>query len=228
MKKLFALALVLCMMATMLTVPAMAEGMKPGTYTGVAKGFFDGLTVEVTVSETKIEDVKVVAYNETAPGWPALEKIPAAIVANQSIAVDAVAGATMSSNGVKAAVEAALIEAGADIAAFSGEVAPAEVVAPDYFPVMGSFEVPTTWDESYDVVVVGGGFAGLAAAYSAAESGASVTLVEKLSTTGGNSAINGGQYAAYTSKVAAGLQEKFNLVPYTAEKHIEDTINGGD
>ena len=227
MKKLLASALVLCMMATMLCVPAMADGMKPGTYTGVAKGFFDGLTVEVTVSETKIEDVKVVAYNETAPGWPALEKIPAAIVANQSIAVDAVAGATMSSNGVKAAGEAALIEAGADIAAFSGAVAPAEVVAPDYFPVMGSFEVPTTWDESYDVVV-GGGFAGLAAAYSAVESGATVTLVEKLSTTGGNSAINGGQYAAYTSKVAAGLQEKFNLVPDTAEKHIEDTINGGD
>ncbi len=227
MKKLLALALVLCMMATLLAVPAMAE-MKPGTYTGVAKGFFDGLTVEVTVSETKIEDVKVVAYNETAPGWPALEKIPAAIVANQSIAVDAVAGATMSSNGVKAAVEAALIEAGADIAAFSGEVAPVETVAPDYYPVMGSFEVPATWDESYDVVVVGGGFAGLAAAYSAVESGATVTLIEKLSTTGGNSAINGGQYAAYTSKLAADLQEKFNLVPDTAEKHIEDTIAGGD
>lgn len=53
-------------------------------------------------------------------------------------------------------------------------------------------------------------------------------LVEKLSTTGGNSAINGGQYAAYTSKVAAELQKKFNLEPDTAEKHIEDTIKGGD
>ena len=54
MKKLLAAALVLCMMATMLAEPAMADGMKPGTYTGVAKGFFYGLTVEVTVSETKI------------------------------------------------------------------------------------------------------------------------------------------------------------------------------
>ena len=103
-----------------------------------------------------------------------------------------------------------------------------EDLAPDYYPVMGSFEVPETWDESYDVVVVGGGFAGLAAAYSAVESGSSTVLVEKLSTTGGNSAINGGQYAAYTSKVAAELQEKFNLEPDTAEKHIEDTIKGGD
>ena len=134
----------------------------------------------------------------------------------------------MSSNGVKAAVEAALTEAGADLEAFKKPVEAKEELAPDYFPVMGSFEVPETWDESYDVVVVGGGFAGLAAAYAADEAGASVALVEKLSTTGGNSAINGGQYAAYTSKRAAELQEKFNLVPDTAEKHIEDTIKGGD
>ena len=50
---------------------------------------------------------------------------------------------------------------------------------------MGSVEVPEQWDESYDVVVVGGGFAGLAAAYSAEKAGSSVVLVEKLSTTGG-------------------------------------------
>lgn len=53
-------------------------------------------------------------------------------------------------------------------------------------------------------------------------------LVEKLSTTGGNSAINGGQYAAYTSERAAELQQKLGLEPDTAEKHIEDTIKGGD
>ena len=153
---------------------------------------------------------------------PALEKLPAAIVAAQSIAVDAVSGATRSSEGVVKAVTAALEAAGADIAAFSKPVESAPVVAPDYFPVMGSFEVPTTWDESYDVVVVGGGFAGLAAAYGAVENGSSVVLVEKLSTTGGNSAINGGQYASYTSKVAAELQKKFDLVPDTAEKHIEE------
>ena len=47
------------------------------------------------------------------------------------------------------------------------------------------------------LLVIGGGFAGLAAAYGAVENGSSVVLVEKLSTTGGNSAINGGQYASY-------------------------------
>lgn len=228
MKKLLALALVLCMMATLLVAPAMADGMKAGTYTATAKGMYDGLKVAVTVSETKIEKIEILEYQETAPGWPALEKIPAAIIENQSLAVDTVAGATRTSEGVLAAVELALTEAGADIESFKTPVEAKEEAAPSYYPVMGSYEVPQTWDESYDVVVVGGGFAGLAAAYSAVESGATVTLIEKLSTTGGNSAINGGQYASYTSTLAAGLQEKFNLVPDTAEKHIEDTIAGGD
>ena len=228
MKKLLVCVLCLCMVATLFAAPAMAAGMKPGTYTATAKGMYDGLTVEVTVSEDAIEAIEVVAYQETAPGWPALEKVPAAIIEAQSTAVDGVSGATMTSNGIKAAVEDALAQAGADVEAFRKPVEEKENPAPDYYPVMGSFEVPQTWDESYDVVVVGGGFAGLAAAYSAVENGASVVLVEKLSTTGGNSAINGGQYAAYTSNVAAELQEKFGLEPDTAEKHIEDTIAGGD
>lgn len=228
MKKMLAFVVVLCMMATLFVAPAMADGMTAGTYTVTAKGMFDGLKVAVTVSETAIENIEVLEHNETSPGWPALEKMPAAIIEAQSLAVDTVSGATRTSEGILSAVEMALTEAGANLDAFSTPVEAVEEVAPSYYPVMGSYEVPETWDESYDVVVVGGGFAGLAAAYSASESGASVTLIEKLSTTGGNSAINGGQYAAYTSSRAAELQEKYNLVPDTAEKHIEDTLNGGD
>ena len=224
-RKLIALLLSVMMLMT----AASALAMTPGTYTGVAKGMFDGLTVEVTVTEDAITDVKVTEYQETAPGWPALEKLPADIVAAQTVEVDDVSGATMSSKGVKAAVRAALTEAGAAETDFAAAAETAIELAPDYFPVMGSFEVPETWDESYDVIVVGGGFAGLAAAYGAAtNSEDSVVLIEKLSTTGGNSAINGGQYAAYTSKEAARLQQEFNLVPDTPEKHIEDTMNGGD
>ena len=225
MKKLLAAVLA----AAMLLMTASALAMTPGTYTGVAKGMFDGLTVEVTVTEDAITDVKVVSYQETAPGWPALEKLPGDIVSAQTVAVDNVSGATMSSEGVKAAVADALAQAGAAADQFTTPAHTAIELAPDYFPVMGSFEVPETWDESYDVIVVGGGFAGLAAAYSAAtNSEDKVLLVEKLSTTGGNSATNGGQYAAYTSKEAARLQQEFNLVPDTPEKHIEDTMNGGD
>lgn len=224
MKKVLSLVMTVAMLLTLSTA---ALAMKKGTYTQTVKGFNDGLEVEVVLSEDKIEDIKIVKSNETAPGKPALERLPGMILEAQSIKVDTIAGATRSSEGILKAVENALVEAGADLAKFQTEVK-AEDKTPDYLPVMGSFEVPATWDETYDVVVVGGGFAGLAAAYASTTNGAKTVLVEKLSTTGGNSAINGGQYAAWTSKRANELQTKLNLVPDTMEKHIEDTINGGD
>ncbi|WP_295479940.1 flavocytochrome c [uncultured Sutterella sp.] len=48
------------------------------------------------------------------------------------------------------------------------------------------------WDETVDVIVVGTGFAGLAAAIEAKKAGANVIVLEKMSFAGGNSAINGG------------------------------------
>lgn len=82
------------------------------------------------------------------------------------------------------------------------------------------------WDMTYDVVVVGGGFAGLAAAYNAAINGADTLLVEKMPFLGGNSQINGGVFASYTSKL--NLAEKLGYELDTPEKHIEDTLKGGD
>lgn len=65
MKNFKLFALVLCLV--MLVSSAAMADMTPGTYTGVATGMFDGLTVEVTVSATAIEDIKVTSHNETAP-----------------------------------------------------------------------------------------------------------------------------------------------------------------
>ena len=56
-----------CLLASSCFTAAMAEGMKPGTYTEVTRGMYDGLTVDVTVSEDKIEDIKGV-QNEIAWG----------------------------------------------------------------------------------------------------------------------------------------------------------------
>lgn len=52
--------------------------------------------------------------------------------------------------------------------------------------------LPDKWDESYDVVVIGSGFAGLAAAAEAHNNKATVVVFEKMPSLGGNSAINGG------------------------------------
>lgn len=224
-KRLLSLLVVLCFAFSAL---AGAQAATTGVFMGEGKGMYDGLKVQVTLGEKGIEKIEVVENQETSPGWPALEKIPAAIVESQSLKVDTLAGATRTSEGIIAAVTDALTKAGVDLAPYQKEAAQAGESLESYYPVMGSVELPASWDESYDVVVVGGGFAGLAAAYASAKNGVSTVLVEKLSTTGGNSAINGGQYASYISIRAEELQKKLDLVPDTAEKHIEDTLKGGD
>jgi len=201
--------------------------MKPGVYTQTVKGMHDGLVVEVTLSASRIEAIKVVESNET-PGISegAITVLPGKIIEAQSIAVDTVTGATNSSKGILAAVTQAIVAAGGNPDDFksSGKKVAAAPAKNEVIPA----GIPSKWDMTYDVVVVGGGFAGLAASHSAATHGAKTVLVEKMPFVGGNSQINGGVYAAYTSKLAAQFQKKFNLVPDTAAKHIEDTMKGGD
>ena len=65
-----------------------------------------------------------------------------------------------------------------------------------------------TWDESVDVVIVGSGFAGLAAAIEAHDAGSSVKIIEKMDKPGGNSWINGGQVAT----AGSALQKKQGII----------------
>ena len=55
-----------------------------------------------------------------------------------------------------------------------------------------SSTIPAKWDETVDVIVIGSGFAGLAAAIEAKKAGAETIVLEKMPTAGGNSIINGG------------------------------------
>ena len=67
-------------------------------------------------------------------------------------------------------------------------------------PTNQVIELPSSWDQTADVVVVGGGIAGLSAAIEAAKAGASVTLLEKAEGVGGATLLSGGLiYAANTS-----------------------------
>ena len=74
--------------------------------------------------------------------------------------------------------------------------------------------MPGKWDESYDVVIIGSGFAGLAAAYEAKKAGSSVVILEKMRTAGGNSIINGGGFAAAGNplQTAQGLKDSPELL----------------
>lgn len=85
---------------------------KDGTYTGVGRGYRDGLTVSVTIKNNKITNIAIVSINDT-PGYyeKATNIVPKEIINSQSTKVNTVSGATRSSNGIISAVNDALSEA---------------------------------------------------------------------------------------------------------------------
>lgn len=78
------------------------------------------------------------------------------------------------------------------------------------------------WHEEIDVVVVGSGFAGLSAALEAHETGASVVVLEKMKSYGGNSIISDGGIAAPGTK----LQRKYNITDFP-DRMYEDMLKAG-
>ena len=183
-----------------------------GSYTGKGQGMNGEIEVEVTVTENEITDVKVLTHNETpGVGDIALTDIPANIVKHQSLGMDAIAGATYSSKGVLEAVANALVQANADVEALKAKVIKSEK------------GTSVTTEKEVDVVVVGAGGAGLAAAVSAHQNGASVIVLEKMPKPGGNTIISGAAYNCVDPKrqEASGIEDSIEL-------HFQQTYEGGD
>ncbi|WP_326906547.1 flavocytochrome c [Sedimentibacter sp. MB31-C6] len=156
----------------------------PGTYEGEAEGFHGTIKATVTVTELEITDITV-EHTETAGlGDKAVEKIALEVKENTSLDVPLVSGATYSSEGIVAAITAALEKAGADIAALKSK------------SVEEDEEAAADIEKTADVIVIGGGGAGLAAAVSAHQNGASVIVIEKMPQVGGNTIISGSAYNA--------------------------------
>lgn len=85
---------------------------KDGTYTGSAQGFGGTIKVEVTIKNGKIKTIKVLsASGETTSYFNRAKKLLNTIINKQSTNVDAVSGATYSSNGLIKAVRNALAKA---------------------------------------------------------------------------------------------------------------------
>lgn len=148
---------------------------------GLGKGHNGDIEAKLSFEGDKIASIDLVHKETEGLGDKAADKLVKEIVDNQSINVDSVSGATETSTALIAAVKKAIEASGRDISLYEKEVAKKD----------GESKTIDT-----DVVVVGGGGAGFAAAVSAKEAGADVILLEKLDQVGGNTLISGGEYAA--------------------------------
>ena len=167
------LSLLLCLALTFSLCASMAEAQyTPGTYEQTAKGMGGDVKVTVTVDEHAITAASVDVSCET-PGYGAdhQQDFESRILEANGAEIDAVAGCTVSSNAVNQALAAALAQARGEEKA----------------------DAPERLTEA-DVVVLGAGAAGLAAAAKAVEAGASVIVLETNAFAGGATATSGGNF----------------------------------
>ena len=187
-------------------VCAIADTTINGSYTASANGNNGEISLSVDFEAGKICTITILNHKETVGlADPALERIPQQIIEQQSIAVDAVSGATNTSNAIIKAVAECIAAAGGN---------------PEDYAVKNSKEIVLA-EKQYttDIVVVGAGLSGLTAAVSAAEAGASVIMVEKAAFAGGASLRANSGYMV----VEIDENEAYHITE--EEDHLPDALN---
>ena len=216
MKKLICVLISLMMLlgATAFAEPAPEEKLfTPGTYSAEAQGIFVPVKVQVTVTENEITSVLIDATGETPElGGMAAGTLAESILNAQTPNVDALSGATVTSNAIKAAATDALQQAGADIAVLDAQ-------RKDTGADAGEKEEKTVDTE---IVIIGAGGAGMTAAIMAQQEGKDFVLLEKMPYAGGNTTkATGGMNAAETH-----YQKEQGIVDSKA-LFAADTMKGG-
>ena len=134
------------------------------------------IAADVTIKDGQIQDIAITEEHESDTaeiGQTAFDLLIPRLLEHQSLAVDSVSGATVTSNGIKSCVSEAITLAGGDPAQWQTPV---------------EKKTDTVKLEGYDVIVVGLGGSGISAYCAAAEEGAAVFGIEKAAKLGGQSA----------------------------------------
>ncbi|HID4044788.1 TPA: flavocytochrome c [Pluralibacter gergoviae] len=175
---------------------------KPGVFTESVQDEQNELVLNIRLDGDRIADIEMVDGPQQVEFVTTFEEIKTRILDANTPHVDAISGATSQSEAVKKAVSKAMVKSSRARALEEG----ADARAP----------------KSYDVVVVGSGGAGLAAAIQAHDEGASVLIVEKMPTIGGNTIkASAGMNAAETRfQRVKGIQD-------SKELFYAETLKGG-
>ncbi len=197
--------------AAMMNAAVFGASYTPGTYEAVAAGRNGDVKVEVTFTEDAIESVNVTEHMETdGIGTTAVENLPGEIVDNQSLGVDVVAGATVTSEAILAAAADCVTQAGGDAEAL--KAAAVEEKEPEFQEELDA-----------DLVIIGGGGAGMTAAVRAGQLGLDVVLLEKMPFMGGAISISGGNQVVMGSK----MQQDLGVTDDSVESMVEDFMANG-
>ena len=172
--------------------------MKSGKYQVRAKGHgSESMPMEVTIEDDKIKDIEIDSSGETkGVADEVFNRLPKQIIDNQTLNVDVVSGATISSHGVVDGIAQAINEAGGNAEEWKKRTKPATTKN-------GDQEIDT------DVVIVGAGGAGLAAAVRSLQHDEKVVILEKYPQIGGNTSRAGGPMNA----AEPDWQKKFKALP---------------
>ena len=167
------------------TTEAATAAPAAASYTGTAQGMGGEVSVTLTIENGVITDCVAVGDKETdGIGSVVIAQFPEQVVAGNTINLDAVSGATITSNAFIEAAKAALTAAGLN--------------PDDYMTKVAAAAAGDVAKEA-DVVIVGAGGAGMTAAMTASDAGKSVIILESQAMVGGNSVRStGGMNAAKT------------------------------
>ena len=186
------------------------NAVKDGDYAVSVTGHNGPIELTVSFSAKKISAVTVTKESETdVLSDPALVDLPKKIVEANSLAVDSVSGATVTSSAVKYAVRQAIAQAGGNPADFEKPIEKAPV---------------KTVSLSADVAIIGAGGAGVSAALRADQLGAKTILLEKTGMIGGALVVSGGNQVVMGSK----LQKEAGIANDSVQSMVSDFMKNGD
>lgn len=188
----------------------LVKTFKAGTYSSTVTGHNGEMTVKVEVSNDKIKDIKVEHVESNGIGTAAIDIIVSEVVDNQSLSVDSISGATVTSNALIMGINNCIEQTG-----ISKEVLKR--------PIKIAEKSEKAIQKTADVIIIGAGGSGFAAATEIVENGGTVIILEKNEYIGGNTARAGGTLNAPDPE----RQSKIG-VEDSVELFYKNTMEAGD